>query len=149
MKRFRFQLQSVLEYKQQILDALMVDLGKLQEKVRVQTEKRDTASQNLYLYDTDCNRRKLEGMTIVEAMEAETCLQVLEQTLQREEEALEKARRLAENKRLQVVEARKETYTLEKLKEMKRKEYDAAVAKADERMIEDLTASRRVMSNTV
>lgn len=149
MKRFRFQLESVLEYKQQVLDALMVELGKLQEKVRVQTEKRDTALQNLYLYDDDCNRRKLEGMTIVEAMEAETCLQVLEQTLQREEEALKKAQQLAEKKRLQVVEARKETYSLEKLKEMKRKEYDTAVAKADERMIEDLTASRRVMSNTV
>jgi len=149
MKRFKFQLESVLDYKQQILDALMVELGKLQEKVRVQTEIRDAALKEMADYDLECVRRKMEGITIVEAMECEVCQDVLQKKVKREQEALERAQRQAEAKRLQVVEARKDTYTLEKLKDLKRKEYDAAVAKADERMIEDLTATRRVMGNTI
>ncbi len=149
MKRFKFQLESVLDYKQQVLDALMVELGKLQEKVRVQTEVRDAALKEMADYDLECVRRKMEGITIVEAMECEVCQNVLQKKVKREQEALERVQRQAEAKRLQVVEARKDTYTLEKLKDLKRKEYDAAVAKADERMIEDLTATRRVMGNTI
>lgn len=149
MKRFQFQLESVLDYKQQILDALMIELGKLQERVRIQTEVRDAAFQNLHSYDAECNRRKLEGITVVEALECEACLKVLEKKARREEEALKRIKRQAESKRLEVVEARKGTYSLEKLKEMRRAEYDSDVAKAEERMIEDLTASRRVMGNTI
>ncbi len=149
MKRFKFQLESVLDYKQQILDALMVELGTLQEKVRVQTDVRDAAMKDMADYDLECVRRKMEGMTIVEAMECEVCQDVLQKKVKREQEALERVQKQAEAKRLQVVEARKDTYSLEKLKDLKRKEYDAAVAKAEERMLEDLTATRRIMGNTI
>ncbi len=86
-------------------------------------------------------------MTIVEALECESCQQVLHQQLQREEAVLQELRRRAEAKRLEVVEARKGTFTLEKLRELRRKEYDNAAAKAEERFIEDLTASRRAAAS--
>ncbi len=149
MKRFKFQLESVLDYKQQVLDSLMIELGKLQEKVRVQMDARDAALKEMADYDLECVQRKMEGMTIVEAMECEVCQNVLQKKVKREQEALERAQKQAEAKRLQVVEARKDTYTLEKLKDLKRKEYDAAVAKVEERTIEDLTATRRIMGNTI
>jgi len=149
MKRFKFQLESVLDYKQQILDALMVELGKLQEQVRLQTDIRDAASKNMKDYDEECTRRKMEGMTILEAIECESCQKVLEKKLKHEEEKLARVKRQCETKRLQVVEARKDTYTLEKLKDIKRGEYNKAVAKAEERTIEDLTATRRIMGNYV
>ncbi len=149
MKRFKFQLESVLDYKQQVLDSLMVELGALQEKVRVQTELRDAALKRIADYDDECARRKMEGMTIVEAMECEVCQQVLQKKAKREEEVLARVKRQAEAKRLEVVEARKDTYSLEKLKGIKRAEYDAAIAKDEERMIEDLTVTRRIMGNTI
>ncbi len=149
MKRFKFQLESVLDYKQQVLDSLMIELGTLQEKVRLQTDRRDSAFKRLADYDEECALKKQRGMTIIEAMESEGCQQVLKKKADREEEALKRVMKQAEAKRLQVVEARKDTYTLEKLKDLKRSEYDAAAAKAEERMIEDLTAAKRVMGNFI
>ena len=48
-----------------------------------------------------------------------------------------------EAKRRLLVEARQETQSLEKLKDIKRGEYDAAVAKAEEKEIDDLVMARR------
>ncbi len=91
----------------------------------------------------------MEGMTIIEAIESEGCQRVLKKRADAEEVKLKRVMKLAEAKRVQVVEARKDTYTLEKLKELKKAEYDAAVAKAEERMIEDLTAAKRIMGNYI
>ncbi len=147
MKRFHFQLEPVLDYKQQVLDNLMSELSAVQERVRVQEGRRAAAERKLKDYETEYAQRKEEGMTIVEALECESCQQVLHQQLQREETVLQELRRRAEAKRLEVVEARKGTFTLEKLRDIRRKEYDNAAAKAEERFIEDLTASRRAAAS--
>ena len=48
-----------------------------------------------------------------------------------------------DEKLLLILEAKQETQSLEKLKDIKRGEYDAAVAKAEEKEIDDLVMSRR------
>ncbi|MBQ9413375.1 MAG: flagellar FliJ family protein [Oscillospiraceae bacterium] len=143
MKRFRFQLEPVLDFKQQSLDALLIELNTVQAQVAAQERARDAAFQTLADYDADAARRRAEGMTIVEAMECEVSQRVLVQRAQREEEKLKLVRREAERKRQEVVEARKETHSLEKLKDLRRSEYDFAAAKAEEKALDDLTAARR------
>ena len=39
MKKFRFSLETVLDYKQQVLDALRIEHGAIQAKVRAQEER--------------------------------------------------------------------------------------------------------------
>lgn len=143
MKRFHFQLEPVLDYKQQLLDSLMAELSNLQAQARQQEERRDLARQQLAAYDEEGARKREEGMTIIEAMEHDTCQRVLVRQLKREEAALVEANARVERKRREVVEARQGTFTLEKLRDIRRKEYDDAVAKAEERTLEDLTAARR------
>ena len=146
MKRFQFQLESVLDFKQQSLDALMVELNTAQAQAAAQQRVYDEAVRRLEDFDTACAEKKSMGMTIVEAMECEVSQRVLAQRIKREEEKLELYRRDAERKRQQVVEARKETHSLEKLKEVRRSEYDKALAKAEEKSLDDLTAARRVQA---
>jgi len=146
MKRFRFQLEPVLGYKQQALDSLMTELGAARERVRLQTEERDGAQRRAEDYDAECARRREEGMTVLEALECESCMRVLEHELQEEEAKLQELKKQEEAKRLQVIEARKEVFSLEKLKGIRRGEYDAALAKAEERILDDLTASKRIMA---
>ncbi len=145
MKKFRFQLEPVLNFKDQQLDVLMGELGRLQGQVRAQEEVRDEAKKRLIEYDEATAKKKAEGMTILEALEAETSQQVLARRLRIEEEKLEECRIALENKRQQVVEARKEIHSLEKLKELRRDEYDKAAQKAEEKQLDDLTAARRVV----
>ena len=144
MKRFRFQLEPVLNYKRQTLDALMTELTEAQARVAAQEAARDAAMLRLAEYDEEFAEKRESGFSIVEAMEYETGQRVLEQRIRRELAALEARQRELEAKRQQVVAARQETHSIEKLKELRRSEYDAAAAKEEERAIDDLTASRRV-----
>ncbi len=84
-------------------------------------------------------------MTVVDAMKYQMGIEVLERDVQREEEKLARLRQLEEEKRARVVEAKQETSTLERLKEIKRNEYNSAVAKEEEKNIDDLVGSRRAM----
>ncbi|MBE7003217.1 MAG: flagellar export protein FliJ [Ruminococcaceae bacterium] len=146
MKRFQFQLDPVLSYKQQTLDMLMSELSEAQMLAAAQEEARDRAAERLAEYDAEFADKREMGFTILEAMEYESGQRVLEQRLQREQQLLDQRRRELEIKRQKVVEARQETHAIEKLKEIRRGEYDTAVAKAEEKAIDDLTASRRSMA---
>ena len=146
MKPFRFQLQSVLDYKLQRMDSLLVELDVLQGKVMAREYARDAAYQKITDYDAEYSEKRAVGVTILEAMQYQTCRQVLQQRARREDELLQRARKEEEMKRDEVVEARKETHSLEKLKELQQKEYDTAVMKAEEKFLDDLTAARRAMA---
>lgn len=146
MKRFQFQLEPVLKYKQQTLDALMTELSEAQMVVAAQEEARNRAEERLAKYDAEFAEKREAGFTILEAVEYESGQRVLEQRLQREQLLLEQRRRELEAKRAQVVEARQETHAIEKLKQIRRGEYDSAAAKAEEKALDDLTAARRAMA---
>lgn len=146
MKRFQFQLAPVLDYKQQVLDGLMAEMGALQEKARQQEQRKEAARQRLADYDAEFAEKRERGLSVIEAMEYEGCQEVLARELKRETLELEKALRKVEDKRRQVVQARQDTFSLEKLRDIRRKEYDTAVAKEEEKTLDDLTASRRVVA---
>lgn len=143
MKRFQFQLEPVLKYKRQAFDLLMSELAEAQMVAAAQEKARDDAIARLAEYDAAFAEKRAAGFTNLEGVEYEAGQQVLEQRLQREEALLAQRRRELEAKRRQVVEARQETHTLEKLKEIRRGEYDAAAAKAEEKALDDLVAARR------
>ncbi len=143
MKRFRFQLEPVLGYKLQVLDAQMVELGAIQAEVRQQENRRDAAYAYLAEHNAEYIQRSREGITVVEAIGYQTSLKVLEARAQQEDKRLEKLGEKEEAKRLEVIETRRDTHSLEKLKDLRRGEYDQAAAKAEEKFLDDLTAARR------
>lgn len=143
MKRFRFQLDPVLDYKQQILDTLLEELELARGKVMAQEFEKERADREVTDFDAGFAEKQAEGVTVMEMREYQGCREVLVKRAQREHEKLVRLRRAEEKKRDEVVEARKETRSLEKLKDVRRGEYDAAEAKAEEKSLEDLVAARR------
>lgn len=148
MKRFQFQLEPVLSFKQQGLDALMVELSAIQASVAAQENRRSAAYQRLADYDAESVRKNAEGMSVIEALERQSCQQVLARRARNEDDELARLRREAEKKRDEIVEARKETHSLERLREVRKSEFNAAVAKAEEKELDDLTAARRASTAT-
>ncbi|MBR4546067.1 MAG: flagellar export protein FliJ [Oscillibacter sp.] len=143
MKRFQFQLEPVLNFKQQGLDALMIELSAIQASVAAQENRRSAAYQRLADYDAESVRKNAEGMSVIEALERQSCQQVLARRARNEDDELARLRREAEKKRAEIVEARKETHSLERLRETRQSEFNAALAKAEEKELDDLTAARR------
>ena len=145
MKKFRFSLETVLDYKQQALDALQVEHGAILARVRaqeVEIQEMETAYRQL---DEEFAQRKMEGITIVEAMKYEQYLRAAERQLEEAYKRLEELRKQAEAKRQEVVEAKKETSSIEKLREKKLDAYHKEEAKNEELFIEEFVSSTRAV----
>ena len=146
MKKFRFSLETVLDYKQQALDAIRAEHGAILARVRAQEQVIEDLEAEHRQADADFTRRKLEGINVLDALNFEAYLRSLERKLQEECRRLEKLRKREEEKRSQVVEARKETATIEKLKEHKLEDYRKAEQKDEEQRIEEFVSTTRAMA---
>ena len=137
MKKFRFSLDTVLDYKQQVLDSLRAEHGAILTQVREQERVVDGLEEEYRQEDGEFTRRKLEGITILEAMSYEQHLRALERAIQTEQRKLDA---------LRIQEERKETATIEKLREHKLEDYRKAEQKAEEQRIEEFVTTARAMA---
>ena len=146
MKKFKFQLDTVLRYKTQVLDIRLAEHGTALANVRRQEGVLEQAISHRTACEEEYREMKELGLTIAEAMKYETGIEVLQRTVLRETEKLKELRKIEEQRRAALVQAKQETQSLEKLREIKRGEYDSMVAKAEEKEIDDLVMSRRSQS---
>ena len=146
MKKFKFSLDTVLAYKQQVLDALRGEHAVLLAQVRAQEEVLERTWETYRSFNEEYCARKAEGMTISDALLCQSALRAQEMAIQKETDELERIRRLEEKKREEVVEAKKDTSSLEKLREKKLDGYQKAVQKSEENFIEEFVASRAAVN---
>ena len=145
MKKFFFPLDKVLDYKEQVLDGLKAEHARILMKVR----ECERAIEELEQLHRDCTaefrKNKLNGIKISEIHTYENYLEALGVKIRIKQDQLEKVKLREEAKRNEVVEAKKETSTLDKLKEKKREEYDKEVQKEEERFIEEFVTTKSAM----
>ena len=144
MKKFRFSLETVLDYKQQVLDALQKEHGVIMAQVKEQEEYLAGLEADYRDMDAEFCQRKLEGITILDAMRYEQYLRAMERQIQQAVYRLEELRRQEEAKRLEVVAAKQDTSSIEKLREKKLDAYHKAEAKSEEAFIEEFVSTMRV-----
>lgn len=142
MKQFSFSLESVLNYKDQILDAHLTEHGTILAELRRQEEYLRQLQREYDDFVKDFQKEKETGITIQKILTYDSYAHRLSQNIEKEKDVLKIIRRREEVKRQQVVEAKKESATIEKLKEKKRRQYDKEVAKSEELLIEEFVSSR-------
>lgn len=143
MKKFRFTLETVLDYKQQVLDALQGEHAAILAQVHRQEALVAAAEKAYQEYDQEFSDKKSQGLMITEAILYQSGLRAMEQQIQLEHEKLAAVKTQEEAKRAQVVEAKKDTSSLEKLREKKLESYNKAAAKSEEQLIEELVSLAR------
>ena len=79
-------------------------------------------------------------------MQYEQYLRATERQIEEAVEILKQLQAEAEAKRLEVVEAKKDTSSIEKLREKKLDSYNKAVQKSEELIIEEFVTTARVMA---
>ena len=99
MKKFKFSLESVLSYKQQVLDALKGEHADILAQVRAQEDVLEAAWREYRDCNAEYSQRKAEGMTITDALVYQNGLRVLERNIQRETDKLEELWKKEEKKR--------------------------------------------------
>ena len=89
MKKFKFALDTVLSYKQQVLGVLQGEHAEAVARVRAQED----VLEKLWREYRDCNEdyrdRALEGMPVTEALRYQNALRAAELEIQRETKRLE------------------------------------------------------------
>ena len=145
MKKFRFSLETVLDYKQQVLDSLQAEHGAILARVKRQKELIERLEADYRALAGEFNQRKAEGISILDAMKYEQYLRSSERELEEAYSHLAKLQKQEEEKRSEVVDAKKETSSIEKLKEKKLEIYNKAVQKSEENMIDEFVMTKRAM----
>lgn len=147
MKKFKFSLDSVLSYKEQVLEALQGEHALILAQVREQEAVLEAVWQEYRDCDDEYRQRKTAGITIMDAMFYQNGLRVLERDIQRETDKLEELRKQEEAKRQEVVDAKIDTSSIEKLKEKKLDLYNKEVAKSEEVLIDEFVSSARARAS--
>jgi flagellar FliJ protein len=142
MKKFSFPLDTVLNYKDQALDNLKSEHAQIialvaqqEQKVIGLTEQRRAACVR-FQEETHC------GMAVNVMREYECYITYMQQRILLEEGTLKKLRKKEELKRNEVVEARKEKTSIEKLKEKKLEQYNKEVLRSEELFIEEFVSNK-------
>lgn len=142
MKKFRFPLDIVLEYRRQVQDSLQVELGAAAAEVRRQEQVLENARRRYADINREYREKAALGLSITEMRGYETGLKVQQGVIARELAQLETLRRRMEAKRQELVSAKLDVSSVEKLREKKLQAYVKDVEKSEEQFIDDLVGAR-------
>ncbi|MEH2951913.1 flagellar export protein FliJ [Candidatus Merdisoma sp. JLR.KK011] len=146
MKKFYFALDTVLNYKEQVLENLQAEHAQIIAE-RVECERGiEALEQEQRECMVQMEEKKTFGISITDMQTYDRFLTSLRKKIERERERLAEILLREERKRGQVVEARKETASITKLKDKKRAQYDKEVQKADEQFIDEFVSNKRAVA---
>lgn len=140
MKQFKYRLETVLDYKTQVLDNLKTEHAVIIQKVNHKQEEIRGLHRELAGFEEEFDRAKEEGVSIENYRLFDMCIVRMEEIIDEEKERLKVLKKKEEEKKQEVITAKVDTSKFEKLKEKKLKEYQKEVAKADETFIEEFVS---------
>ena len=144
MKKFQFSLDTVLSYKQQIQDSLQTEHAEILARVRSQENVLDELLARYRAYCVEYQERCGAGLPITDVLVYQSGLRAMEREIQKESAYLAELRQQEEKKRMEVIVAKRDTASIEKLREKKLQDYQKALDKSNELFIEEFVSLGRV-----
>lgn len=144
MKKFQFSLDTVLSYKQQIQDSLQTEHAEILARVRSQENVLDELLARYRAYCVEYQERCEAGLPITDVLVYQSGLRAMEREIQKESAYLAELRQQEEKKRMEVIAAKRDTASIEKLREKKLQDYQKALDKSNELFIEGFVSLGRV-----
>lgn len=143
MKRFDFRLQKVLNYKNQILDSLKSEHSMILMQIYKQENLIEELKNNYRFSCSKCDEEKHKSvMKLENVMQYDAYLDNLNKRIEWEETVLESLREKEEKKRAEVVKAKQDVESIEKLKEKKMYNYQKELRVEQELAVEEFITNR-------
>ncbi len=143
MKKFQFGLDSVLGYRQQVLEGRQNEYARTLQKVAQQQDRVDDAKARYQELNRRFREEAAQGIAVSEALGFEMGLRVLEMEITRETNRLQELQAEAEQQRAKVLQAHQDAAILERLKEKQKDAYQKELQKQDEHFIDELVSAVR------
>ncbi len=141
MKQFKYRLETVLDYKTQVLDNLKSEHAVIIQSVNQKQEEIRGLNRELTGIQSEFDRTKEAGATIQNYRLFDMCIGRMEEIIDEEKERLKVLRKKEEEKKQEVITAKVDTSKFERLKDKKYREYQKEAAKADETFIEEFVSN--------
>ena len=109
MKRFEYRLETVLDYKTQVLDNLKTEHAAIMQNVNKKQEQIRSLKQELTGYESEFDEVKVAGATIENYRLFDMCIGRMEQIIDEEKERLQVLRRQEDAKKQEGSEAKVDT----------------------------------------
>lgn len=145
MKKFFFSLNTVLDYKQQVLESLRAEHATALAKVHECEREIEKLEEEHRSCSEELHEKRCRGIKVNEIYTYEYYLESIGVKIKKKLEELERLQEIAERKKEAVVEARKETASIEKLREHKMDEYRKEEQKEQEQLVEEFVSTRSAM----
>lgn len=144
MKKFSFSLEQVLQYKNQVLANLQQEHAAVIREMTQQQDVIHTLEEQIETCQEEFGQKKQEGVPLPMLCTYESYLEKLYARKEKEESILEIIRKKEDIKRQEVIEARVEVTSFEKLREQRLHQYQYELQKGEEQQIEEFVSHRRV-----
>lgn len=140
MKKFKYSLETVYQFKLQVLDKVKEEYAVKQQEVLNQQSLINRLQEELFHYEEEFERVKQEGASIETIMMYVNGIERMEKRIGKEKDELIRRTVIAEEKKREVIKANVDTNAFEKLKEKKLEEYRVQGQKAEEQFIEEFVS---------
>lgn len=140
MKRFKYGLDTVLDYKIKVLDNLKTEHAVTLKAVNHKKEEIQHLRTELHGFREGFDQTKHSGAPIEHFRLYDMCIVRMEEMLSREKEELNILKKQEECKKNEVIMAKVDSSKFEKLKDKKLQAYQAEMQKAEESFIEEFVS---------
>lgn len=140
MKKFKYSLETVYQFKLQVLDKVKEEYAIKQQEVLNQQSLINRLQEELFHYEEEFERVKQGGASIETIMMYVNGIERMEKRIGKEKDELIRRTVIAEEKKREVIKANVDTNAFEKLKEKKLEEYRVQGQKAEEQFIEEFVS---------
>jgi flagellar FliJ protein len=137
VKRFHYSLETVLNYKTQVLDGLKKEHAVILKSVNDKKEEIRQLNGRLTDYEDSFDETKSAGASIETYLLYDMCIERMEERIEQEKERLVVLKTKEEKKKNEVIDAKVDTSKFEKLKDKRLKEYRVAEQKEEEAFVEE------------
>ena len=137
MKKFKFSLETVLNYKEQNENNLRAEHAAALQQVAKQEKIIEEIRQKQKQTADELNEKRSGGFNVLQIQTFEKYLNYLKGELKKELQVLDILKKKEEERRAALIAARTETKSISKLKEKRLTEYKKAEAKQEELDIEE------------
>lgn len=141
MKKFNFPLDTVLNYKDQVLENLKTEHAQILASVAQQEKRIEELMEKSQSAAVRYREDTLRGVTVNIMREYERYITFIQQRIVSEQGVLLKLKKKEEQKRMEVIEAKKEKASIDKLKEKKLDQYNKDLLKSEELFIEEFVSN--------
>ena len=137
MKKFAFALDKVLEFKRQYEDSIRNEHAAIMHEIRLQEERFAELSAKDKEIRDQMRREQEVGCQIIRINTFEGYLEYLKGEMFRVTQRLKNLRFQEEQKRRELIAAKTDTTSIDKLKDKKQEEYNYLAQKEQEQLIEE------------